>query len=132
MYGFNLLVSKYVEEHEIKDDYVSYKIKVPSEIVDSMKVIDPGMLIAIIDTFSTMAGAHLFKGEDAPSKFSSVSMNLKINSFGDMVENENYFMKVFLKNDKDKLIFYDCLIFDKFNNLVKFATHLKKVIKYKF
>jgi hypothetical protein len=133
MYGFNILVAQYVEFENFEYDNVSFLIKVPQDSVNDQKILDPGLLTAIVDTFSSFAGAALFKEEKLQMGI-SVSMNIKINSFDEMYLNQTYRMKVHIKNfqEKEKLIFYDIPIYDEKGKLVKQATHLKKLVKARF
>ncbi len=131
MYGFNLEVGQYVEMENFDKNDVSFTIKVTQNIVDSQNIIDPGILIAIIDTFSSFSSAAFFEEEEEQTKI-SVSLNLKINSFGDMLLDETYKMKIFLKHSKKKFLLFEIHILDKDNNVVKLATHLKKTVKAKF
>jgi hypothetical protein len=131
MYGFNLEISPYVEMESFEKDDVSFIIKVTKDIVDNRNTIDPGILISIIDTFSSFSTAAFFDKEEEQIGI-SVSLNLKINSFADMIMDEIYKMKISLKNSKNKLILFEIEILDKDNNLVKLATHLKKKVKAKF
>jgi hypothetical protein len=131
MYGFNIECSKYIEDEVIEKDCVCFTINVHEQGVDKSNVIDAGLLIGIIDTFSSFASVYLFKEEELQSKI-SVSLNLKVTSFEDMYVNEKYKMKVFLKYHIDKTIFYEIQILNKNNKLIKYATHLKKIINAKF
>lgn len=133
MYGFNIVASQYVDFENFEYDNVSFLIKVPHDSVDDQNILDPGLLIAIVDTFSSFAGAALFKEEKLQMGI-SVSMNLKINSFDEMYLGRTYRMKVQIKNfnEREKLIYYDIPIFDETGKLIKQATHLKKLINAKF
>ena len=128
MYGFNILISQYVETEFFEKENVSYIIKVPDEIVDSRKIIDPGILISIIDTYSSFSTLALFENEDDQISI-SVSLNLKINSFSEMYANQFYRMKVFLRKSKEKIMLFEILITDLNGRLIKTASHLKKKIR---
>ena len=131
MLGFNILVSQYVEEINFEPGEASVDIKVTQEMVDDLNIIDQGLLIGIIDTWSSFASSVLLEGEENQKKV-SVSVNIKVNSFGEMFLNEKYKMKVFLKSHVGKIILYEIHIVDKDDKLIKLATHLKKIVNAKF
>ena len=131
MYGFNLLISQYVDTESFENENVTYIIKVTQDIVDDRKIIDPGILISIIDTYSSFSSVALCDN-DLDKISISVSLNLKINSFSEMYLDQFYRMKVILKKTLEKLLIFEINITDKEGNLIKNATHLKKKIKAKF
>ncbi len=115
----------FVEFDKMESEFVSFDIKTSKISVDDQKVFDNGLLIAILDTFSSYAGSVLLKNDSISI---SLSMNLKISSFDEMFYDRTYKMVVWLKNQTGKIIFYEIQILDEDGKLVKLATHLKKAI----
>jgi hypothetical protein len=130
MKDYNLLLDKFIKIKSYTSDYVHFEISVTKEMVDINNIIDEGLLISLIDSYSSFSAIFLIK--DLENPFANLSMNIKLSSLDNMRLNEKYKMKVLLKYHKDKLILYEILFYDKENKLVKQATHLKKNINAKF
>ena len=130
MNDYNLLLDKFINLENYSNEHVDFEIKVTEEMVDSNNFIDEGLLISLIDSYSSFSAFLLIK--DLENPFSNLSLNIKLSSFDNMKLNEKYKMRVLLKYHKNKIILYEILFMDKDNTLVKHATHLKKIVMPKF
>lgn len=121
---------QYVSMEKFEKDEAIFSIQVLPEGVDWNKIMDEGLLFAIIDTFSSMAQICLLDNE---YKFNhAVSSNIKLTSFGSLKEGEIYTMRVVLLHQIKKNALYEIKIFDNKNNLIKQCMHLKRILAVKF
>jgi len=130
MKDYNLLLDKFIKIEGYSSEFVDFEISVIKEMVDINNLIDEGLLISLIDSYSSFSAIFLLKELDNP--FANLSLNIKLSSLDDMKLEEKYKMRVLLKYHKDKMILYEVLFYDKDNKLIKCATHLKKIIYAKF
>jgi acyl-coenzyme A thioesterase PaaI-like protein len=129
MTGLDTLIVDYIEADNLEPDNAEFIIKVSSEICDKDGKIDNGVLLALVDSYSSFSGTVLLKnGRDS----FSVSVNLTLTSFGDMLAGNDYRMKVLLNHEDKNLIYYNIELYDKHNKLIKKGSHLKRRVKVKF
>src|SRR5690606_32803744 len=101
--------------HTEKDN-VEYGIIVKKDNVDNLQIIDNGLLLAIIDSYTSYAGLVLLNNY---ANDISVSMTLTLTSFEEMYVNNEYKMKVFVKYEGKKIISYDYEIYDLNDKIIK-------------
>lgn len=127
--GFDILQAKYVYIDDFEKNNVSYTIKVSKDCVDDKNIMDQGLILGIIDTYSSFAG---FIQQKENILRISVSVALKLQSFSELYVNEEYKLFVYLKKEDDKFLYFQFKIMDKNNNLVKSGSHLKKITNARF
>ena len=125
MFGYDTLTHTYIQYESETENIVNYIIKVDENNTDSNNIIDEGLLIGLIDSYSTFAGYPLIKNEKTKI---SLSMNIKIVSLGDLYKNNKYRMKVWIKEPSIKFHLFIIEIYDMNDNLLKKCFHLKKPI----
>ncbi len=126
--GFEEELQKYIETHSHTNDEVTYKLVLTDKVFNSSGIMDEGLLIALIDSYSSYACFLIGKDKD---KY-SLSMNLKVTSLDHLKRNNDYFMKVKISDENMNNMLFDVLIVDKEGKLIKKASHFKKVVKPKF
>lgn len=130
MKDYNLLLDKFITLETHNSSYVDYEINVTKEMVDSNNFIDEGLLISLIDSYSSYSVIFLIPHLE--NYFTNLSLNIKLSSLDNMKLNEKYKMRVLLKYHKNKMILYEILFMNKENILIKHATHLKKIVNPNF
>jgi hypothetical protein len=130
MKDYNLLLDEFIKIEGYSSEFVDFEISVTKEMVDINNLIDEGLLISLIDSYSSFSAIFLLKELENP--FANLSLNIKLSSLDNMKLNEKYKMRVLLKYHKNKMILYEILFYDKDYKLIKQATHLKKIINAKF
>jgi len=126
--GFEQELQKYIEIHSHSRDEVIYKLNLTDKAFNSLGIMDEGLLIALIDSYSSFASFLICKDK----KQFSLSMNLKITSIDCLNKNNNYLMKVKISDENKSFILFDVNIVDKEGKLIKKASHFKKIVKPKF
>jgi hypothetical protein len=119
--------SDFVDFYKVKDDEVFFKIKMKDEGIGGCGDIDHGLLLTIIDTYSSFATLMLSEGKRITQ--GSLSINLKVYSLQKMEANSVYIMVVKLKYRTKSLIILESEIFKENGELVKTSLHMKKLIK---
>lgn len=128
--GLGLFMDNIVSVEKFEKDEAIFKINSDKSCVDDNGNFDEGLLFAIIDEFSGIAGLLLSK---VHKSYFSNSLNLRKVSFKDLKVDKSYLMTVRLKEQVDKLLLLEILITEENSELVvKYATHYKKVTEHKF
>jgi hypothetical protein len=133
MVGFDSLMDEFVTINSFEKENVEVFIKPDAKSCDpNLGIFDNGLLLSIIDTFTSFAGGVML---EKYKQHYSVSVSLNITSFDDMTRDNEYIMRVWLKSEANDFIYYDFEIFEhKTGRLVKKGYHLKKKSRfgYKF
>lgn len=126
--GLEKELQKYIETYSNTHDEVIYKFVLNDKVFNSSGIMDEGLLIALIDSYSSFSCFLIGKDKE---KY-SLSMNLKITNIDHIIKNNDYFMKVKISDENKNTILFDVHIVDKHGKLVKKASHFKKIVKPKF
>jgi hypothetical protein len=127
--GLDSEISKYIEFISNNENEAIYRIIQNEDSNNSKKIMDDGLLISLIDSYSSFSNFFISK---INKENNSLSISIKLTSFGLIKDDKEYIMKVKINHEDKKFIQYEVNIFDKENNLIKNATHLKKFVKAKF
>jgi len=126
--GFEVELQKYIEVFSYTKDEVTYKFILSDKAFNSSGIIDEGLVIALIDSYSSYSCFLI--GKDT-GKY-SLSMNLKLTNLNHLKRNNDYFMKVKILDENKSSILFDIHILDEHGKLIKKASHFKKIISSKF
>jgi hypothetical protein len=116
-------MSQYVSVKNFEEDKVEFIIQVKNESVDDRQVMDRGLLLSLIDTYTSLSNVLFKIYKDGIS----LSVALKMTSFEELKYNNDYLMKVFLPYEANNLTFFEFEIYNKDNTLVSKGSHMKKV-----
>ena len=114
---------------EAKDNSIIHELTIDHKFFDKNNNLDKGFLFTVIDSVSSRS-AFLYDQE----LIFHVSINMKINFMKEIIKsNENLvvYIKTNIKRSKN-LLFLDCSVYDINGNIYLLATHLKRLIKFKF
>jgi hypothetical protein len=119
VHDFNYYLLKHgsFKSENIKQKEISYTI-------NENGIFDEGLLLAIIDSFSSMATKAYYE--------EGVTINLNIKSLSEMILGKNYNLLTKVLKVSEKYVLLQCSIFDEKNNLVKLATHTKALVRPKY
>ncbi len=127
--GMEKVLQNYIELESNTEDEVTYKLVLSDKAFNPNGLMDEGLLIALIDSYSSYASFLISKVD---KKEYSLSLNIKMTSIDYIKKNNVYFMKVKIADESNKKILFDVNIYDKDGKLIKKASHLKKIIKPKY
>jgi len=127
--GYELELLKYIDMHNQTKDEVIYKLVLNDRAFNSYGLMDEGLLIALIDSYSSFA-SHIISNFNKNDY--ALSMNIKMTSIESIKPNTDYFMKVKISEENKNTILFEIQICDGNGKLIKKASHLKKKIKPKF
>ena len=128
--GLGLFMDKIVGVEKFEEDEAIFTIDSTKECCDKNGIFDEGLLLAIIDEYSGMAGILFSK--KYKMHFSN-SLSIKKVSFKNLTMNKKYLMTVRLKEQVDKMLLIEMDITEEGSKeIIKFATHYKKVTNHKF
>lgn len=126
--GLEEELQKYIELISHTNDEVIYKLVLNDKAFNMLGLFDEGLLIALIDSYSSFACFLI--GKD--TKQYSLSMNLKMTSIDNLKKNTDYYMKVKICDENKNTVLFDAQIVDSNGRLIKKASHFKKIVKPKF
>jgi hypothetical protein len=127
-YGTKTL-SKNLNYLNTNGNEVIHELTIDSKFFDKNNFLDKGFLFTAIDAVSSRS-AFLF---DQDLLF-HVSINIKMNFLKEIIKPQEemvIYIKTKVKRTKN-LLFLDCSIYDKSGNIFVLATHLKRLINFKF
>ena len=106
---------------------VIFEITPDSKFIDKENHIDKGYLFSLIDSVSSKA-AYIFDS----NLLTHVSVKISVNYFRELkLSDKSILIKTKMKQSQ-RLVFLECSIYDKNENLFLSATHIKRKIKHKF
>jgi hypothetical protein len=124
---YNLTVSEYVEVEDIEENKIKFSLIAKPSSIDDTGHFDVGLLLGIIDTFSTFAGFVFRTGNKI--KQNSLSINLKLTNFTPLIRDNKYKMVVHLKKQQGNYASFESEIFDNKGILCQHSVHLVKLVK---
>jgi hypothetical protein len=127
-YGTSLL-NKNLNFLNTNGNEVIHELSIDSKFFDKNNYLDKGFLFTVIDAVSSRS-AFLYDQE----LLFHVSINIKMNFLKEIIrpkEDLVVYIKTKVKRTKN-LLFLECSIYDKSGSVFVLATHLKRLIKFKF
>ena len=118
---FNYYLLKHGHYKEDRKGEIIYTISVNDSNSTKEGIFDDGLLIALIDSFSSFST----KGQYPEG----VSINLSLKSFNEMIKGNDYELRTKIIFLSMKYVVLECRIYDKDNTVIKIANHTKRIPK---